>query len=81
MIAIDVATLRPIEEFDATVGALIEEVKNAPLAQGFDEIFYPGELEDRADQANRAAGGVALPEQTWNDLTTVAATTGIPLTI
>ena len=81
MIAIDVATLGSIEEFNATVGALVGEVKNAPLAHGFSEIFYPGELEDRAEQANPAAGGISLPEQTWNDLTAVAANTGLPLTI
>ena len=39
-----------------------------PLAQGFDEVFYPGEVEDRAEAANRAAGGVALAEQSLADL-------------
>ena len=39
---------------------LIDEVKAVPLAQGFDEVFYPGEVEDRAEAANLAAGGVVL---------------------
>ena len=39
-----------------------------PLAQGFDEVFYPGEVEDRAEAANLAAGGVVLAEQSLTDL-------------
>ena len=47
---------------------LIDEVKAVPLAQGFDEVFYPGEVEDRAEAANLAAGGVVLAEQSLADL-------------
>jgi len=32
-----------------------------PLAQGFDEVFYPGEIEDNNDAQFRREG-VALPE-------------------
>ena len=45
--------------YEARVRQLIDEVKDVPLAQGFDEVFYPGEVEDRAEAANLAAGGVA----------------------
>jgi LDH2 family malate/lactate/ureidoglycolate dehydrogenase len=81
MIAIDVATLRSPDDFAAAVAALVDEVKAAPLAQGFTEIAYPGELEDRAEQANAAAGGVLLPPQTHTDLATLAEQTGVRLTI
>ena len=49
-----------------------------PLAQGFDEVFYPGEVEDRAETANLAAGGVLLAEQSLTDLRALAAETGVP---
>lgn len=78
-IAIDVVTLGSREEFTERVGTLVAEAKGAPLAQGFDEIFYPGELEDRAEQRQRAAGGVVLSQQTWRDLDKLAETLGVPL--
>jgi LDH2 family malate/lactate/ureidoglycolate dehydrogenase len=81
LLAIDVATLGSADDFAASVGALVDEVKNAPLAKGFDEIIYPGELEDRAEEANRTAGGVMLPEQTRTDLAELAASAGVPLTV
>ena len=57
---------------------LIDEVKDVPLAQGFDEVFYPGEVEDRAEAANLAAGGVVLAEQSLADLRDLGAETGVP---
>ena len=32
------------EGYESQVQQLIDEVKGVPLAQGFDEVFYPGEL-------------------------------------
>lgn len=81
MIAIDVATLRSPDDFAAGVTALVEEVKAAPLAEGFTEIVYPGELEDRAEQETLAAGGILLPRQTRADLAVLADQTGVTLTI
>ena len=46
--------------------------------QGFDEVFYPGEVEDRAEAANLAAGGVILAEQSLVDLRALAAEAGVP---
>lgn len=79
-IAIDVATLGSPEEYEARVEALIEDVKAVPLAQDATEIFYPGEIEDRADAVNRAAGGVLLPEKTWGDLRQLADEAGVDTT-
>lgn len=78
-LAIDVETLGSPEEFESRLSALVADAKATPLAQGFDEIFYPGELEDRAEQANAAAGGVILPEQTRRDLEKLAADSGVEL--
>jgi LDH2 family malate/lactate/ureidoglycolate dehydrogenase len=59
------------------VQQLIDEVKGVPLAQGFHEVFYPGEVEDRAEATTLAAGGVLLPEQSAADLRTLAEETGV----
>ena len=64
--------------YESRVRQLIDEVKTVPLAQGFDEVFYPGEVEDRAEAANVAAGGVVLAEQSLTDLRELAAQTGVP---
>jgi LDH2 family malate/lactate/ureidoglycolate dehydrogenase len=64
--------------YEARVRQLIDEVKTAPLAQGFDEVFYPGEVEDRAEAANLAAGGVVLAGQSLTDLHELGSATGVP---
>ena len=65
------------DDYLASVGQLIDEVKTTPLAPGNDEIFYPGELEDRAAQTNLTAGGVVLPDQTRTDLENLGKEYGI----
>jgi LDH2 family malate/lactate/ureidoglycolate dehydrogenase len=60
------------------VATLVSEVKATPLAQGFDKIFYPGELEDRTAERTLQEGGIVLPEQTIVDLQRVAAEQGVP---
>ena len=42
-----------------------------PLAQGFEEVFYPGEIEARNEAQNRAAG-LVLPDETLADLRKLA---------
>jgi len=47
-----------------------------PLAPGHEAIFYPGEIEARADERNRR-DGLALPADTLADLARVAAMAGL----
>ena len=63
--------------FNERVERLIEEVKAAPLAPGYDEIFYPGEPEARAEAAN-LRDGINLPNATVAELATLAGELGIP---
>jgi hypothetical protein len=49
-----------------------------PTAQGYDEIFFPGELEERnADQAM----DIRLPGQTVADLEELGRVSGIDLAV
>lgn len=77
-LAIDVAAMGDPADFDARVSRMVDEVKQTPLAPGHEEIFYPGELEDRAEARNLAAG-IDLPENTWSDLDELASETGLEL--
>jgi LDH2 family malate/lactate/ureidoglycolate dehydrogenase len=78
VIALDVAALIDPAEFAGRMEQLIAEVKSVPLAAGFDEVFYPGELEDRA-RARREREGIDLPANTLEDLRELAGSTGVPL--
>jgi len=63
------------EEFARRIEAFIGEIKSQPLAQGFSEIFVPGELEARAHR-RQSEEGIALPGDTWNELQKLARETG-----
>lgn len=75
-IAVDVARAGSPDDFERKVRGLVAEVKGVPLAEGFDEVFYPGELEDRAAE-KAARDGLFLPTQTMQDLADLAAQQGV----
>jgi LDH2 family malate/lactate/ureidoglycolate dehydrogenase len=73
-LALDVAAFAEPAQFARRMEALIAEVKSVPLAEGFEEVFYPGEIEDRA----AAAGGeVELPKRTREELARLGASAGV----
>ena len=76
MIALNIEAMQPMAEFNARVEALIAQIKAVPLAQGFDEVFYPGEIEARNDIKNRREG-LSLPDDTLTDLQKVAGEYGV----
>jgi LDH2 family malate/lactate/ureidoglycolate dehydrogenase len=76
MIALNIEAMQPLTEFNARVEALIAQIKAVPLAQGFDEVFYPGEIEARNDAKNRREG-LLLPDDTLTDLKKVADEYGL----
>ena len=76
MIALDIAAIQPLAEFGARMERYIAELKSVPLAQGFDEVVYPGELEARNDARHRAEG-LVLPPDTLADLRKLADELGL----
>jgi LDH2 family malate/lactate/ureidoglycolate dehydrogenase len=76
-LALDVAAFGPRHVFDARIEQMIAEVKAVPLAPGFDEILYPGELEAR-NEARHARDGLELPQKTMADLHAEAERLGVP---
>ncbi|GJD51594.1 putative oxidoreductase YjmC [Methylobacterium crusticola] len=75
-IALDIARIQPLEAFGARMEAFIAEMRAVPLAEGAEAVFYPGEIEARADAANRR-DGLDLPADTLADLARVAGAYGI----
>jgi LDH2 family malate/lactate/ureidoglycolate dehydrogenase len=80
VLALDVEAFLPLEEFNRRMERLIEEVKSVPLAEGFDEVFYPGEVEDRS-HARTGREGIDLPAGTLADLERLAEQVGVPLAL
>ena len=76
MIAIRIEGFQPLAEFNARMERFIAELKGVPRAQGFDEVFYPGEMEARNDLRNRAEG-LQLAQDTIADLRRIARETGL----
>jgi len=71
MIALDIARFLPLAEFGARMEQLIATIRGAPLAPGFDRVFYPGEIEAENDRANRQRG-ITLADDTIADLRRLA---------
>lgn len=78
MIALDIAAMQPLKDFNARMEQYIAELKSVPLAEGFDEVVYPGELEARNDRRDREEG-LSLPEDTLADLERLGARLGLKL--
>jgi len=76
MIAIDIERFQPLADFNARMERFADEIKAVPVAKGFEEVFYPGEIEARNDERNRR-DGIALPDDTLADLRRIARETGL----
>ena len=78
LITIDVKSTMPLAEFEQRMEALIEEVKSVPKAHGIEEIFFPGELEDR-NTVHLKEAGISLADTTWQSMVKLATETGTAL--
>ena len=76
MIALDIAAFQPLADFNARMERFADEIKAVPTAKGFDEVFYPGEIEARNDARNRKEG-IQFPDDTLADLRRIAKETGL----
>ncbi|MEM8949527.1 MAG: Ldh family oxidoreductase [Pseudomonadota bacterium] len=66
-LALNIEAFRPLSDFHADMDRLITDIKTAPRAPGVDEIYYPGELEARAEDRQRQIG-IAIPADTLEEL-------------
>lgn len=76
MIALDIEAFQPLAQFNARMEQFIAEVKAVPTAKGFNEVFYPGEIEANNDSLNRKEG-IQYPEDTLADLRRIAKEAGL----
>ena len=71
MAAFDVGAFRDADEFKDEVTQFAQYLKSTPPATGFDEVFYPGELEHKREQ-QLLAEGIFVEDATWNILKQLA---------
>jgi LDH2 family malate/lactate/ureidoglycolate dehydrogenase len=80
MLALDIASFLPLEQFNARMEQLVQELKGTPLAAGSDEIYYPGELEAR-NAERQVREGLLLPQETVAGLQALADELGLQLAL
>jgi uncharacterized oxidoreductase len=76
MAAFNVEAFRPLEEFKQEVTEFAKYLKSTPKAHGFDEIYYPGELEHIKTQ-KALKDGISVEDSTWNRLKAQASEFGL----
>lgn len=76
MIVMNIDAFQPLSVFNERMELLIQATKAVPLAEGFEEVFYPGELEAINETKNRKEG-IQLPDDTIADLRKMANTVGL----
>jgi hydroxycarboxylate dehydrogenase B len=79
IVVIDISAFVDPSDFHAEIDDLLAYVKSAPTAPGVAAIMYPGEPEAIAQQ-QRERQGIALDEETWQQIMTLARELGIATT-
>jgi uncharacterized oxidoreductase len=75
MLVVDPRAFSPTD-FKVEVEAFVRYLKATPPADGFQEVFYPGEIEHRTEQHRRRAG-IPIEDATWRRLGQIATRFGI----
>jgi len=76
--AVDISTFTEVESYKEHIDNLIDGLKALPKAEGFSEIFVPGEPEERTFD-ERSRNGIPLPEGTVRNLRSIAERFGVKL--
>ena len=76
MAAFNVAAFRPLSDFKRDVTEFAQYLKSSPAAAGFDEVYYPGELEHLRTQ-RLLREGISVEDATWGKLKELAQQYGL----
>lgn len=76
MLAVDIASLMPLDDFRARVAELCDQAHSAPTAPGFERVLVPGEPEELT-RAERLAHGIPVDTEVVAELTALGRSTGV----
>ena len=76
MAVFNVEAFRPLAEFKSEVADFARYLKTSPPAEGFSEVYYPGEPE-HIRTGKLLAEGVFIEDATWDKLTALAVGYGM----
>ena len=76
---LDIAQMTTLDEYEDWMKQYIPSIKDCPRQPGVDEIFLPGEIEERRRQ-QRLESGVEIPPETWRQLRELAERLSVSLT-
>jgi uncharacterized oxidoreductase len=76
MAAFNVEAFRPLDDFRKEVTEFAQYLKSTPPAEGFTEVFYPGELEHLKTQKGLQEG-IFVEDTTWDKLKSLANEYGV----
>jgi LDH2 family malate/lactate/ureidoglycolate dehydrogenase len=76
LMAVDVARLRPVEEFKAAADDLARALRSVPPAKGFERVIVPGELEAERER-KYGIEGVPVRDEDWEGVLKIAARLGV----
>ncbi len=76
MAAFNVEAFRSLETFKQDVTEFAQYLKSTPTAEGFEEVFYPGEIEHLKAVHGREHG-IDVEESTWERLQATATKYGV----
>jgi LDH2 family malate/lactate/ureidoglycolate dehydrogenase len=72
IIAIDVASSSPLNDFAAQIDEQCDLITDSPPAPGFDRVYLPGDKELLCVK-ERSAHGIPIPDAIWQELVALAA--------
>ena len=76
ILAVDIEAFTTAEAFRKELDDYISYAKSAALAEGFDRVIMPGEL-DYATEVHRLAKGIPISEGVWSQLMSVTSELGV----
>jgi len=76
VIAVNIRTFRPLDEFRRDIGALAQEIRALPRRQGYDHLLLPGERGGR-NAEERLHTGIPIDRRTWSKLCDIAISVGV----
>ncbi len=80
MIVLDIAKFQPLEAFASEIGAYTKSVKGLKKANGFAELFLPGEIEHRKEMESLRVG-ITLDENAVSAINALLDTVGSNLNL